>query len=74
MRGLTSAERVAPLKLTGARIGINGDRLRETAKSLDRPIYYISGTPSMVVGTYRLLEGLGISDADIEVEAFRGYG
>ena len=53
---------------------INGDRLQETAKGLDRPIYYISGTPSMVVGTYRLLEGLGISDADIEVEAFRGYG
>jgi len=28
----------------------------------------------MVVGTYRLLEGLGISDDAIEVEAFRGYG
>src|SRR5436305_1597382 len=53
---------------------INGDRLQETAKGLDRPIYYISGTPSMVVGTYRLLEGLGISDDAIEVEAFRGYG
>src|SRR5947208_8810366 len=53
---------------------INGECLQETAKGLDRPIYYISGTPSMVVGTYRLLEGLGISGADIEVEAFRGYG
>ena len=48
--------------------------LQETAKGLDRPIYYISGTPSMVVGTYRLLEGLGISNDAIEVETFRGYG
>ncbi len=31
-------------------------------------------TPSMVVGTLRLLADLGVPDADIEVEAFRGYG
>jgi len=28
----------------------------------------------MVVGTLRLLRGLDVRDASIEVEAFRGYG
>ena len=52
---------------------INEDLLREAARGLANPIYYVSGTPSMVVVTLRLLRNLGIPDADIEVEAFRGY-
>lgn len=48
--------------------------LQDAARGLADPIYYVSGTPSMVVGTLRLLEGLGVPDTDIEVEAFRGYG
>lgn len=37
------------------------------------PNYYVSGTPSMVMGTLRMLTGLGVLDERIEVEAFRGY-
>ncbi len=52
---------------------IGEDLLRDAARGLANPIYYVSGTPSMVVGTFRLLRSLGILDDDIEVEAFRGY-
>jgi len=52
---------------------IGGDLLRDAAHGLANPVYYVSGTPSMVVGTLRLLRSLGIPDDDIEVEAFRGY-
>jgi len=48
--------------------------LREAAGDLADPVYYVSGTPSMVVGTLRLLRGEGAPADDIEVEAFRGYG
>lgn len=52
---------------------IDRELLREAARDLADPIYYVSGTPSMVVGTLQLLRGLGVPDDDIEVEAFRGY-
>src|SRR3989441_2124952 len=52
---------------------IDQDLLRETARGLTDPIYYVSGTPSMVVGTLRLLRALEVPDANLEVEAFRGY-
>ena len=52
---------------------IDQELLRETARGLTDPIYYISGTPSMVVGTLRLLRALEVPDANLEVEAFRGY-
>jgi ferredoxin-NADP reductase len=47
--------------------------LKEAARELPGPVYYVSGTPSMVVGTLRLLRELGIPDSNLEVEAFRGY-
>jgi len=47
--------------------------VQEAARDLADPIYYVSGTPSMVVGTLRLLRGLGIPDSNLEIEAFRGY-
>ena len=47
--------------------------LQEAARDLADPIYYVSGTPSMVVGTLRLLRGSGVPESDIEIEAFRGY-
>src|SRR5881296_939489 len=47
--------------------------LQEAARDLADPIYYVSGTPSMVVGTLRLLRGLGVPESDVEIEAFRGY-
>ena len=56
---------------TTGRIG--RELVQEAALGLDDPIHYISGTPSMVVGTLRLLRGLGVTDSNIEIEAFRGY-
>ena len=52
---------------------ISQEALREVAIGLADPIYYVSGTPGMVVGTLRLLRDLDIPDDDIEIEAFRGY-
>ncbi|HEX9341049.1 MAG TPA: oxidoreductase [Thermoplasmata archaeon] len=52
---------------------IGRELLREATRGLADPIYYVSGTPSMVVGTLRLLASLGVQEADVEVEAFRGY-
>ena len=52
---------------------IDQELLHEATRDLADPIYYVSGTPSMVVGMLRLLRGLDIPDASIEVEAFRGY-
>jgi ferredoxin-NADP reductase len=52
---------------------IDQELLLEAARDLPDPVYYVTGTPSMVVGTLRLLRGLNIPDANIEVEAFRGY-
>jgi len=52
---------------------IDRELLQEVARGLPDPIYYLSGTPSMVGGTLRLLRALDVPDADLEVEAFRGY-
>ncbi len=53
---------------------IDQELLLEAAQGLADPMYYVSGTPSMVIGTLRLLRALGVPDANLEVEAFRGYG
>ena len=47
--------------------------LQEAARDLKDPIYYVSGTPSLVVVALRLFREHGIPEGDIEVEAFRGY-
>ena len=52
---------------------IDQELLSEAAHDLLDPIYYVTGTPSMVVGTLRLLRELNIPDSNIEIEAFRGY-
>src|SRR5438105_9016217 len=52
---------------------IDQELLSETARVLSDPIYYVTGTPSMVVGTLQLLRELDIPDSNIEIEAFRGY-
>jgi NAD(P)H-flavin reductase len=52
---------------------VHRDLLRQAARDLDDPIYYVSGSPSMVVATFRLLRGDGIPADDLKVEAFRGY-
>src|SRR5437667_8530211 len=53
---------------------IDQELLHEATRDLAEPIYYVSGTPSMVVGMLQLLRSLDVPAASIEVEAFRGYG
>src|SRR3989449_473005 len=73
-RVLHTLTRNADPKWTGPTGRIDRRLVQEAARDLANPIYYVSGTPSMVVGTLRLLRGLDVPDASIEVEAFRGYG
>ena len=47
--------------------------LRQAARNLANPVYYVSGTPRMVVGMWRLLREEGVPEDDIQVEVFRGY-
>ena len=47
--------------------------LREAASGLVDPVYYVSGTPSMVMTTLQLLQNEGIPPDSVEIEAFRGY-
>ena len=72
-RVLHTLSRTADRGWQGAAGRIQRGLLQEAARDLDDPIYYVSGTPSMVVGTWRLLREMGIPEGDIEVEAFRGY-
>jgi glycine betaine catabolism B len=53
---------------------VDGRLLSEVADGLSRPVYYVCGAPGMVQGTFRLLQGLGISPDRIKFEVFRGYG
>ena len=73
-RVLYTLTRNADPKWRGPTGRIDSRLVQEAARDLGDPIYYVSGTPSMVVGTLRLLRGLDVPDANIEVEAFRGYG
>jgi len=57
----------------GATGRIDRALLQRVAGGLTDPIYYVSGTPGMVVGTLRLLRHLEVPDSRLEVEAFRGY-
>jgi NAD(P)H-flavin reductase len=72
-RVLHTLTRTADRGWQGAAGRIHRNLLQEAARNLEDPIYYISGAPSMVVGTLRLLREEGIPEGDIEVEAFRGY-
>ena len=72
-RVLHTLSRTADRGWQGAAGRIHRGLIQEAALNLDGPIYYVSGTPSMVVGTWRLLREMGIPEGEIEVEAFRGY-
>ena len=52
---------------------IDRSLLQEAARDLTDPVYYVCGTPSLVIGTLRLLREEGVPADSIEVEAFRGY-
>src|SRR5437016_1908152 len=73
-RVLNTLTRTTDRGWKGATGRIDSKLVQEAARDLADPIYYVSGTPSMVVGVLRLLRGLDVPDASIEVEAFRGYG
>jgi ferredoxin-NADP reductase len=47
--------------------------LQEAARGLTDPIYYVSGTPSLVRSVFQVLTDLSVPEADIEYEVFRGY-
>ncbi len=72
-RMLNTLTRTTDRGWKGATGRIDSKLLQEAARDLADPIYYVSGTPSMVVGVLRLLRSLDVPDASIEVEAFRGY-
>src|SRR5881296_1349077 len=72
-RALYTLTRTSAQGWQGTTGRIGRELVQEAALGLDDPIHYISGTPSMVVGTLQLLRGLGVPDDHIEVEAFRGY-
>jgi len=57
------------------RVGrIDPDWVREAARSLDRPKFYVAGLPGMVGEVVAMLGGdLGVSEDDIDYEMFRGY-
>jgi ferredoxin-NADP reductase len=72
-RVLHTLTRTADRGWQGTAGRIHRKLLQEAARDLKDPIYYVSGTPSMVMGTFWLLRDEGIPEGDIEVEAFRGY-
>ena len=57
----------------GATGRIDQHLIRAAARDLVEPVYYVSGTPSMVISTWRLLLQMGVPEHAIAVEAFRGY-
>jgi ferredoxin-NADP reductase len=59
---------------TGRRGRIGPGLLEEASRGLAHPVYYVCGTPGMVQGTYRMLEGQGVGPDRIKFEVFRGYG
>jgi len=57
------------------RVGrIDAAWIREAARGLDRPKYYVAGLPEMVQTTIECLRGpLGVPDDDIDYELFHGF-
>jgi glycine betaine catabolism B len=47
--------------------------LRDAARGLDRPVYYVCGKTPMVAEMLRLLSESGVPESDVLLEVFRGY-
>lgn len=60
-------------KWTGRRGRVDATILREAARTLDDPAYYLCGKGTMVMEIGRLLLGLGVARERIAFEVFRGY-
>ena len=52
---------------------ISKDLIIKVSEGLNRPIYYVCGTPSMVSAVFNLLRQMNVPEADLEFEVFRGY-
>jgi glycine betaine catabolism B len=53
---------------------VDAHALREVARGLKEPVYYVCGSGEMVTGIADLLTQSGIGASDIMQEVFRGYG
>lgn len=58
---------------TGLRGRISPSLLLMAGKGLDHPLYYFCGKPSMVSAVYDILQRMGVPEADMRAEVFRGY-
>jgi ferredoxin-NADP reductase len=64
----------SPTPWNGRAGRIGAEWVREVARSLDRPKFYVVGLPEMVVDVREMLVGtLGIPPEDVLSEMFRGY-
>jgi ferredoxin-NADP reductase len=52
---------------------ITEDAIREEARSLNQPLYYISGPAPMVFSVSDMLKGMGIAEDRIKLDDFPGY-
>lgn len=57
----------------GLRGRINTQYLLKASEGLERPNYYLCGTPGMVKACYDLLHGMNVPEKDVNYEVFRGY-
>lgn len=57
----------------GLRGRINTEYLLKASEGLERPNYYLCGTPSMVKACFDLLQRMEVSEHDVNYEVFRGY-
>ena len=64
------------VSVPNGRIGgqVGPDLLAEAAEGLDRPVYYLCGTPGFVEASFRSLVSSGVVEADTRFDVFRGYG
>ena len=57
----------------GLRGRINREYLLKASEGLERPNYYLCGTPSMVKACFDLLQCMEVSEHNVSYEVFRGY-
>ena len=57
----------------GLRGRIDREYLLKASEGLERPNYYLCGTPGMVSACFDLLHRMDVSEEDMNYEIFRGY-
>ncbi|TWU40089.1 Phenol hydroxylase P5 protein [Novipirellula aureliae] len=63
----------APDDWRGERGRIDAEMVKKYVSDRDRPIYYLSGPPSMVKAMRQLLVGMKVNEDNIRSEEFSGY-